>query len=297
MGGFGMLRRVRSMALSRAVGSLAVRNVLEHPVFVIGCGRSGTTALCRSLGRHPEIAMAGAEAPLHQHLGTIAYEYLLGNDHEYYQRATKIERARLEDSLRRMAFQAVWGEDYGLSLRASRRLVGESAWSGSARRWGAKAFPDQRQAEGLGALFPDARFVHIYRNGIDVVQSMAKVGAFQRLSFAERCEFWAVRVHRYAYLNDWDRAVVVRFDDFVEDPVLVFEGVVRHAGLTPNPAPAQFAASRTIRPLGGADEKSSPKDVLRSRPPAYRDWTTEQRDIFATICGREMAILGYSIPF
>ena len=66
----GKLRDIYSfLPLKGFVGSFISRRFIDNPVFVVCCGRSGTTALCLSMDQHPEILIGKPEAPLHHHVG------------------------------------------------------------------------------------------------------------------------------------------------------------------------------------------------------------------------------------
>ena len=137
--------------------------------------------------------------------------------------------------------------------------------------WGVKAFPDRDAAEGLCWLYPGSRFIYIFRNGMDVVFSMSHFHAFRGMSFEQRCRFWAERVFRYEYLRGHERALAMRFEQFLDDPAAALSAIFAHLGLPDEPGPALFAGGHVLHPLGGQSLTTDPKTVLRVRPPVARD--------------------------
>jgi hypothetical protein len=117
--------------------------VIDAPIVVLGAPRSGTTFLAGLLGAHPDCVLA-REA-------RILWRY--GNDARSDELDASHATPRVVDHIRD-GMQAIVSEGPG------HRLV-EKTPANSVRPW----FVD--------AVFPDARFVHITRNGWGCVPSMA----------------------------------------------------------------------------------------------------------------------------
>jgi hypothetical protein len=269
---------------------------IDRPVFVVSCGRSGSTAMRKSLDAHPQIVM-GAEAPFVHRYAGLAADYAYAENASYFQGAIRVSEQELRDALRYQLYRSVFGPNMGFAYSWRARGAENHVASGQVRYWGAKAFPDGHEYRGLRWLYAEPRFVYIYRNGIDVVHSMSKKYNFKRFSFRERCERWAERVETYDYLRRAEGAVAVRFEEFVEDNEAVFDEVLRALDLPPSAAPARFASSNVMHPLGAPDEQGSAKEVLERRPPAYASWTDEERAVFVEVCGEGMRTFDYPIPF
>ena len=291
---------VRNAVKSTLGATLLLRkpDFLDRPVFVVACGRSGSTALCNGLGAHPQVLMA-REAPLIHKFGETAYDYACGENPQYYQEFVALESGQLRQSLRRLSYTSALGPGLGLDYHP-RRVGGKKSAFSAGRRlryWGAKAFPGEKAADGLHWLFPDVRFVYLFRNGLDVVQSMAKFGSFSKLEFERRCRFWSDRVFRYDYLRRHERAATVRFEDFVEDNAATFERLLAHLDLPPDAGPAAFTSTTLVHPLDQPTAKADPKAELAKRERAYAAWSAEQKAIFTDVCAEAMALLGYDVPF
>ena len=115
--------------------------ILERPIMVIGAARSGTTVLGNMLGSHPDLALL-VEPRLTWQFGNESRTDFLRAEHA---------KPRIRAHIR--AKFAEFGHSAG-----GRRIV-EKTPSNSVRM----GFVE--------AIFPDCRFVHIIRNGLDSVLS------------------------------------------------------------------------------------------------------------------------------
>lgn len=120
----------------------------DAPIFIIGCGRSGTTLLRMMLDSHPRIS-AGEETKFLADLEPIVGEHW-----------------RL---LSAYGFSRDWWlgqiRDFYVDFQAAylaRR---------SKHRWAEKTPGYTFHLDFIGALFPDAQYVHLIRDGRDVVAS------------------------------------------------------------------------------------------------------------------------------
>jgi len=278
----------------KKIGYLIAKSYLYQPVFLVGCGRSGTTALGRALGQHPAIRAANSEGALINHIGGVAGHYCCHEVSDYMVNSTALTDDSLREQLIKLIYEVVWGANYGLRgvLSNYLRNLGKSTPS----RWLVKAFPDEREYSGLTFLFSKAQFIYIYRNGIDVVNSMTKFGWFSKQPFEDLCKFWATHMERYSYLED-RKALVVRFEDFAEQPENVLSRTLDYLGLWQESSVVAYAKSNVIHPLDQPDMEASPKEMLNSRPEAYQGWTHEQKKSFKEICGDMMKKHGYEVPF
>jgi hypothetical protein len=139
----------------------------EHPPapFVVGVPRSGTTLLRLQLDAHPELAI-----PSETGFGPLTATQLAAD--ELLDALAKlstwqdlgVNRAELS---RAFASEEVWS--VGAGLRAYYRLY---ARKHGKRRWGDKTPGNVAHMESLAAALPEARFVHLIRDGRDVAASL-----------------------------------------------------------------------------------------------------------------------------
>ncbi len=283
------------LPFKKILGEKVANNFIDSPCFVVGCGRSGTTALCRALSEHPAILMSRPEAPLHHHIGEIAYEYQYGRIKKYYQYSTKIPVKEFYYNLKKLCFDSVWGEDSALRYSLKKSIQGSSLKI--IKYWGSKSFPNENESMGLNWLFPNLKFVYIFRNGIEVVHSMTKFDAFDGLSFEEKCEFWASRIFRYKYLLNDKRSISIRFEDFVNNPEGVLRVVFSHLGLQFDENSVRFLKENVVHPLDQKDQPVDPQKIFKERTEPYKNWTDIQKNTFKATCTKAMIEAGYEIPF
>jgi hypothetical protein len=121
---------------------------LNEPIFVIGCGRSGTTLLRLMLDSHPRIS-AGEETKF-----LVDFERIL-TDHWSLLKAYGFPREWWVGRIR--SFYQSFQTEY-LKRRGK-------------ARWAEKSPIYTFHLEFIGELFPDAQYVHVIRDGRDVVAS------------------------------------------------------------------------------------------------------------------------------
>jgi hypothetical protein len=139
--------------MSGATVNTARAGRVEAPIIILGAPRSGTTLLAHVLGSHPDVALANEPR--------MVWRY--GNDRRSDELRAEHATPRVVDHIH-ASFAALLRE------RGATRLV-EKTPSNSVR----PAF--------VNAVFPDACFIHITRNGWGAVPSMR--------------DFWARRAQGY----------------------------------------------------------------------------------------------------
>jgi hypothetical protein len=147
-------------------------------------------------------------------------------------------------------------------------------------------------ADILAKALPGARFIHILRDGRDVVHSMLHFADShpdpEVARFAKRtipwatdiggaCEFWRDHVEAGMDFCDEnaDRAMVVRYEDLVAAPEATFRSIHR------------FLASRRINSSFDGRRRLSGGEICEQ-------WREEQRRTFAEVAGPTMLRCGYS---
>ena len=282
------------------LGRLASSRFIDNPIFIVGGSRSGTVALLMAMGKHKHILSTPSEDPFITDVGGMvhALEYCSEVEKDYYLRTLRISEEHIHKSLRRLALESAFGPHYGLK-ELMKSAVSEKANPLAKRYWCTKSFPGKPVTEGLISLYPEARFIWISRNGINVVHSRTKFPEFRDLPFRAHCEHWATSIRRFSYLTDLPQAIVVKQEEFADDPESMFDRIFAHVGIECDPKPANFALTHHVHPL--ADESTTKgvnvKQALSSRPPAHQSWSEEQKSLFKDICGDAMQCLGYSIDY
>jgi Sulfotransferase family len=234
-----------------------VARPLDDPVFVLCMGRSGSTLLRFLLDAHPELACP-PETNVPALCGQLSVVWSL------------IEGAALSAER-----DAAPPRVPDAAVRGIRRMVGEMTGSYLARR-GKRLYCDKslgsaRFADLLVQVFPQARFVCLYRHPMDVIRSGLDACPFGLNGYGfdqyivgspgnavlalARC--WLDNATAIAGVEERypDQCRRVRYEDLVEDPEGVMQEVYAFIGVGPAPGVAQACFSREREEFGPADHK------------------------------------------
>ncbi len=124
------------------------------PVFVLSCERSGSTLLRYIIDTHPQIC-----SPAHLHLGQLCRSlytsifYSLGQTMEVTDEATRERLVAVE------------------TRRIVDELMGRYVMAKGKQMWCEKTTENLQYLKILNDVFPDARYICLYRNCMDVVHS------------------------------------------------------------------------------------------------------------------------------
>jgi hypothetical protein len=162
------------------------------PIFVGGCGRSGTTIVARMIALHPQTKLVPQELRVHCDPGGLAdvladrvpAAWFTERLHGYWR-----TRMSASGDPRGLTARFLGDDDYGRAVHrfeqdfdADPEAAGasfvEALVSGMAPAtgsWIEMSPPNCAAAGGLRAMFPRARFVHVVRSGLDVACSLRNV--------------------------------------------------------------------------------------------------------------------------
>jgi len=215
-------------------------------LFLGGLHRSGTSLLHRALSAHPDVAgFSGTGAPEDegQHLQTVMTTARAhgGPGHFAFDPASHLTEA---SPLATAASRARLEQEWGRHLPADAAVVVE------------KSPPNIVRARFLQALFPESAFVFIVRHPVSVALATRR---WSSASMAELVLHWHVAHAVLARdLPHLDRALVLRFEDFL-------------------PAPAPFVAR--AQALVGLAPLAPPAFEVRPEADAYRsEWRDRHGD-------------------
>ena len=209
-----------------------------RPVFVLSLPRSGSTLLQRMLATHPEVATASEPWVLLPQLYALRER---GAVAEYGHRTAARAIADFSDAL--PGGRAAYLAEVRRSVTALyEQAAGEAAW-----------FLDKTPryhlvVDEIMALFPDARFVFLWRNPLAVAASMIE-------SFGHghwNLDRYDVDLHGgldrliAAHERGDPRTVAIRFEDLVADPVAGTRTVFELLDLDPAMASAESFAGTSL---------------------------------------------------
>lgn len=237
-------RRLDSLALrgARVMASYAPRLAargLERPCFLVGCGRSGSSLLRRLLSRHPRLAVLPSEVNELWH--PRLYPWTAGDrsvpplwlDPERFTRESLARSSEADHQRRRATFGAYQ------RLRGGSCLVNKTEMI-------------HFMLPRVGSWYPEARFVHLVRDGRAVALSRARrlqsraheapdlpnLRSFDEL-LDESARFWRSSIlaveEAEPGLEEAGRYLEVRYEDLCGDPPSVLQRIARFFGVDPAP--------------------------------------------------------------
>jgi hypothetical protein len=281
-----------------ALGSLLALRFYHRPIFEVGSGRSGTIVLYKALGSHPQIFSMPGENPLITYFADCVEPYQRADQLRYFLHSVRLTQPQLYAELRRLIFESSAGPSAGWKVSVKGVVQHGLKFLGKTH-WCVKCFPTKRHADALRELYPQAKFIYIVRNGIEVIHSRSKFPAFCKEPFESHCEFWVDAARKFSYLMSYEAAVPVRHEELLNAPEAVFRRIADTLALRPDPAPASYVQTTLVHSLddGATHANVDVRKRLKERPPGYLSWTAVQRETFKRICGATMDALGYEVPF
>lgn len=266
------------------------------PIFIVGCPRSGTTLLRNLLRSHPRITF-----PSESHFIPSFYRGYgnPGSDGEAVELARRILRVE-------------WIRQWGIRItpeefagdRSFRAVVGRlfECWARAdgKPRWGDKTPHYVQEIATLAELFPEARVIHMLRDGRDVELSWLKAG-FEPRNLYTAALLWkryvtagrtagarlpaaSYRELRYEALVNQPERVMREVCDFLGEP---FSETVLQ------PTPIRQVLRPAFLGRGNRDVPSSP-ELLRPSVAGWKSsFSREDRILFESVAGDLLSTLGY----
>jgi Sulfotransferase family len=274
-------------------------------VFVVGCPRSGTTLLQRMLDHHPRLAVANDTHFIPHGIDDRSGEV------DPPLTAAAVERVRTYRRFHRLgvsddavATAAAVARSYADFVR---RLYDELARMRGKAYAGEKTPSYVRRLPLLHGLFPQARFVHIIRDGRDVTLSAlewatetkgpGKLSLWRDEPVAVAALWW--RRHVEKGMSDGarlgtDRYREVRYERLVADPEPEMRRLARFLGLDDAEEMTTFHVGKTRSAPG-----LSAKSAWLPPTPGLRNWrrAMPERDValFEALAGDLVERLGYPL--
>lgn len=258
------------------------------PVFVIGCPRSGTSALSWALAQHPAMWVS-AESDFIQ--------LLFGHGH--MQKAYRIAHGRPDEGW--LAKNVVGYPEFCAHLGLGVDALFKSRSGGL--RWIDSSPGYTLMAGELALMFPGARFVHLVRDGRAVVNSMINSGfdIDWARDFERACFTWAhyVRIG-IEFEKAWpDRVVRVPHGDLIDDAERTCARILSFLGEPHDQAPARFLMEGRINSSydnEAPDDIRAVKDTQRLRESPWEQWDDTRQATFARVAGASMQLAGHPLP-
>jgi hypothetical protein len=267
----------------------------DPPFFIVGSARSGTTFLRLALNAHPDIAV-----PPESRFITELYK---GDEVEVESFLDALQRHK-RFSAWKLPIETVRREFHGNAFMkypdAIRSTYNAYAAHHGKSRWGDKTPRYVLNIPQLARLFPDARFIHLIRDGRDVALSYADV-PFGPKNVAKAAAIWAKRVG--AGLRDGralepGRYLEVMYADLVEDNEAQIRDISEFIDVEFDPA--MLDPDKAKEGALARAESYNP-NVTAKAIKHVRDWQTDmppdQVEVFEAIAGDVLGELGFERRF
>ena len=177
----------------------------DRMIFVVGARRSGTNWIGRIIEAHPDVAAVRSESHLFSHgISPLMACFQHASKGSWQVGSIYMERDDLTAALRTFCdtvFASVLADDDTGATRLLERTPHHS-----------------RYLQAIGAVYPDARVVHIVRDGRDVIRSLQQM-SWGPSTVAEAAEEWVESVT--AARRDGPALAAfreVRYEDLLADP-------------------------------------------------------------------------------
>lgn len=266
----------------------------DVPFFIVGSARSGTTLLRMMLNAHPQVAIPPESrfiVELYPGIDEIEvgrFLEALGSHRQFISWKLPIDLVAAE-------LPEGGTVSYATAAVAPYRAFAKTLGK---QRWGDKTPRYVLDIPLLASLWPEARFIHLVRDGRNVALSYADV-PFGPKTVAKAARLWSKRVGAgvEAGTNLGDRYVEIRYEDFVTDPEVQARLLCGFLGLEYDAAMLEY----TTRSRGQVLPRASKYNPhVTEEPIAHtRSWETDMPDgqvaVFESIAGRLLERFDYPV--
>jgi hypothetical protein len=261
-------------------------------VFIIGSPRSGTTALAAALGKHSQL-WSSRESD-------FLFALFKANrvEHAFEAAAARPDGGWLRaESVDRSEFLEYVG--LGLNALFTSRCGG--------RRWVEQTPLYTTIVDSLAGLFPGSFFIHMLRDGRQVVHSMMHFlhapGLTSPLSkdfvggwssdFRTACRTWREYVERAEQFcaSNGTRCVTVVNEDLLREPSKGFRRIFELIGVPYEDAPGEFLSTHRINSSFARDHQGTISGPEVTAP--WKSWTFDQRLTFLEESGQALVNAGF----
>lgn len=200
------------------------------PFFIVGAGRSGTTLLRRMLLAHPSIHIPPEAHILkrciqvYRRHSNMRWRDLVFLIVAQYQNSRDFEEVPFAPLAHELMAAPIGKRSLSFIIDQLYRYHAK-LYKPSAQIWGDKTPGNTASLPGIARVFPEARFIHIVRDGYDVVCSLLTVGLSENLEAAAKS--WIVNTRRAEKFrkSHSNPFITVRYEELVSDPERIIKGI------------------------------------------------------------------------
>jgi hypothetical protein len=275
-----------------------MRNDVQPFAFIVGRGRSGTTLLRAMLTSHPEMAIPHEThfiVPLSRDRRAISSdgEVRPGPLMEQLFKKPGFKNMELEESEVRTEFAARPPTTYQEAIRG---LFALYARKHGKARYGDKTPINVIHIEYLARLFPEAKFIHMIRDGRNVALSQLE------LEFGQMEDLWDAAVYWRRFVKRGRKAGAelgparyceLRYEDLLDEPEQTLRSMSEFLELEFDESMLRYF-EKAPQIVGSVRHF---QNVYRPPTKGLRDWrqqmSTEQIALFEALAGDLLEELGY----
>lgn len=273
---------------------MGVQNISKKHIFVVGINGSGTTMLADALGKHPDLYMFPPE--------TRILPYLI----------ERYPNSILRDLLARRALARALGQskafwqwnnnrpfllsDEVLAPLSDFASIADAMYSHFARmegkqRWGDKTPMYLQHIDILAQTFPDARFIHIYRDGRDSAQSFHRRWKQAPARTIFRWKKAVALGREQGQRLGSTRYLELRYEELTADPESWMRRICTFADLVFHPA----VLSSSMHHMDEAIRQVAQGRIVQNSSKWCTYFTADQIDELEQIAGKVLFSLGYTV--
>lgn len=272
-----------------------------QPFFIVGSGRSGSTLLQTLVDAHPHLSIP-RESHIYDSFDRVFDSYgdlrERGNQKRFinallddvFIRQWRLE-ATVEQVERRLA-----RPDRGGIIEALFALYAEQH---GALRWGDKTPEHVRHLRDIRGDFPDAKLIHLVRDGRDVAEAFRRMvfGSYSAVGLARDWRRDVMAWQTFCLEHGKTDTLVVRYEDLVTNPATTMRKVFRFLDepyVDTVPAYASTHLSRALSVARGDSHASLRQGISPAKIGVYRQkFAAREIEIFEAVAGDALAVYGY----
>ncbi|MGB0748687.1 MAG: sulfotransferase family protein [Magnetospiraceae bacterium] len=275
---------------------------MVKPVFMFGMDRSGTTLLSMVVGAHPQIGVPHATA-------NMWFQFADRLEKDFNDLQTETDLIALVDAVLAHERVGFWNTDLDRCAIQGNARIGDFGSVVAATHlayaqahgkpyWANMDIGTLEEMHRVNRWIPDARFLHIIRDGRDVALSHQTM-PYGAGNIAECAEAWVSRLSTNLRMGDIlgpDRYLAIRYEDLVLQPQETLSRICTFCGLDFDPEMLEFGKTVENRVpkekmwlWPGLDGPLQASKVDRWR----REMSQNQRIVFEMTAGPLLRELGY----
>ena len=256
----------------------------EPPFFILGAYRTGSTLLRYALDSHSRLCIP-PETNILEPLARLAND----EDMRAGLAGLGFERPQTLAELRRTAA----------------RFYGSYAASWNKPRWGDKSPAYATLGPFLAELFPRARFVLLFRHGLDQAHSFSRGGSFVRPVFEDfrhdgedlrvtAARYWDhVTGSQLRFEADYpDRCARLRYEDLCAEPESSLRQILAFLGESWEPGVMRY--HEFDHDVGHEDGRAVALQGFHFSGDHYRSWPSSVVECAVGVCSDSLGALGYA---